>query len=156
MIGSMTKDQIEHVFRRGLIGRIGCSAENKTYIIPVTYVFDGNYIYTHSQEGMKIDIMRKNPNVCFEVDSIETMTNWRCVIAWGKFEELVKEGERANALKILNDRLMPYLLSETMRPQGLAHSPHRVEKDRKPVVYRINITEMTGRYEKNHLGTLPQ
>jgi len=152
----MTKDQIEQVLHRGFIGRIGCSADNKTYIIPVNYVFDGKYIYVHSREGMKIQIMRKNPNVCFEVDSIDTMTNWKCVVAWGKFEELDNEVERTKALKILNDRLMPYLLSETMRRQGGAHSPTGTEKDREPVVYRISITETTGRYEENHLGILPQ
>lgn len=156
MIGSLTKDQIEHVLRNGLIGRIACYADHKIYVVPLTYVFDGKFIYAHSREGMKVQMMRKNPNVCFEVDSIETMTNWRCVVAWGKFEELDNEAERSQALKILNDRLMPYLLSETMRPHGLAHGPERVEKDRKPVVYRINVTEMSGRYEKNPLGNLPQ
>ena len=156
MIGSMEKDQIEHVLRRGLIGRIACSSDNRIYIVPVTYVFDGSYIYAHSREGLKIEIMRKNPDVCFEVDSIETMINWTCVVAWGKFEELNNDVERTKALKILNDRLMPYLLSETMRPQGHPQTPHGVEKNLKPVVYRINITEMTGRYEENHLGNLPQ
>ncbi len=101
---------------------------------------------------MKIEMMRKNPNVCFEVESIETMTNWSCVVAWGKFEELDNEVERTKALKILNDRLMPYLLSETMRPHGVGQIPHDVEKGRQAVVYRISITEMTGRYEKNHFG----
>ena len=156
MIGSMTKDQIEQVLHRGFIGRIGCSADNKTYIVPVSYVFDGEYIYIHSREGIKIQIMRKNPNVCFEVDSIETMTNWRCVVVWGKFEELDNEVERTKVLKILNDKLMPYLLSETMRPQTLDQSPHRLEKDNRPVVYRISVTEMTGRYEENHKEILPQ
>jgi len=156
MIGSMEKDQIEHVLRRGLIGRIGCSADNKIYIVPVTYVFDNKYIYAHSREGMKIEMMRKNPDVCFEVDSIETMTNWSCVVAWGEFEELADEVERTSALKILNDRLMPYLLSETMRPQGHKEIPNAIEKGHQAVVYRISITEMTGRYEKNHLGILPQ
>jgi len=156
MIGSMEKDQIEHVLRRGVIGRIGCSADNKIYIVPVTYVFESEYIYAHSREGMKIEMMRKNPNVCFEVESIETMTNWSCVVAWGKFEELDNEVERTKALKILDDRLMPYLLSETMRPQGHSQTPHGVEKGRDAVVYRISITDMTGRYEKNRLGNLPQ
>lgn len=156
MIGSLTNDQIEHVLRNGLIGRIACYADHKIYVVPVTYVFDGKFIYAHSREGMKVQMMRKNPNVCFEVDSIETMTNWRCVVAWGKFEELDNEAERSKALKILNDRLMPYLLSETMRPHALTHGPERVEKDRKPVVYRINVSEMSGRYEKNPLGNLPQ
>ena len=97
----------------------------------------------------KIEIMRKNPTVCFEVDSIETMTNWRCVVVHGKFQELTTLEERNHGLKILRDRLMPYLLSETMRPHGFDEVGGNIEKERKPVIYRIQITRMTGRYEKN-------
>lgn len=155
MIGALTKEQIEHVLRSGLIGRIGCSDENGVYVVPVTYVYDDNYIYAHSREGMKVQIMRKNPKVCFEVDSIENMTNWRCVVVQGKFQEFEAEAEQTKAFKILKDRLMPYLLSETMRPKGFDHGPERVEKERKPVVYRIKIDHMTGRYEKNsYMGNL--
>jgi nitroimidazol reductase NimA-like FMN-containing flavoprotein (pyridoxamine 5'-phosphate oxidase superfamily) len=103
----------------------------------------------HSKEGHKIEVMRKNPRVCFEVDGIEGMTNWRCVIVHGTFVELKSEAERADGLRILKARLMPYLLSETMRPQGFDNAPLSIEKDRRPVVYRIEISNMTGRFEKN-------
>jgi uncharacterized protein len=149
MIGTLTKDQIEHVLRSGLIGRIGCHDDRKVYVVPVTYVFDGKHIYAHSREGQKVRMMRQNPKVCFEVDSLETITNWRCVIVHGKFHEMKTVTEQAKASKILNDRLAPYLLSETMRPQGFDQAPEQIRKDRKPVMYRIEITEMTGRYEKN-------
>jgi uncharacterized protein len=149
MIGTLTNEQMEHVLQSGLIGRIGCFDETGVYIVPVTYAFHDNSIYVHSREGLKIQIMRKNPQVCLEVDSIESMTNWRCVIVHGKFKELKGEVAYAKGLKILKDRLMPYLLSETMRPEGFGRTSEGVEKERKPVVYRIEITRMTGRYEKN-------
>jgi len=156
MIGILSNEQIEHVLSSGLIGRIGCCVEKDVYVVPVTYVFEEKYIYAHSREGLKVQIMRKNPHVCFEVDSIEGMTNWRCVIVRGFFQELKTEKDQAKGLKILRDRLMPYLLSETMRPKGLDHAPEHIEKDSKPVVYRIQITEMTGRYEKNsYLRNMP-
>lgn len=156
MIGTLTNDQIEHVLRSALIGRIGCCGKKDVYVVPVTYVFDEKYIYAHSREGMKVQMMRKNPHVCFEVDSIEGMTNWRCVIVRGLFQELKTEKDKTKGLKILRDRLMPYLLSETMRPKGMDQAPEKVEKDFKPVIYRIQITHMTGRYEKNsYLRNLP-
>ena len=99
MIGTLTKDQNELVLRSGLIGRIGCQADKKIYIVPVTYVLNENYVYAHSWEGQKIEIMRKNPEVCFEVDSIESMTNWRCVIVHGKFEEIKSAAAQEKALK---------------------------------------------------------
>lgn len=155
MTGTLTAEQSEYVLRSELIGRIGCSDENGVYVVPVTYVYDNKYIYAHSREGMKVEIMRKNPRICFEVDSIENMTNWRCVVIQGEFQELEAAVDQAKAFKILKDRLMPYLLSETMRPKGFGHGPERVEKERKPVVYRIKIDHMTGRYEKHaDLGNL--
>ncbi|RAW02565.1 pyridoxamine 5'-phosphate oxidase family protein [Pseudochryseolinea flava] len=149
MIGALTNEQIEHVLRSGLIGRIGCSNGANVYVVPVTYVFHDKYIYIHSREGLKVQIMRTHPQVCFEVDSIEGMTNWRCVIAHGTFQELKNEPDRTEALNILKNRLVPYLLSETMRPQGFDHAPKSIEKERQPIVYRIQVTEMTGRFEKN-------
>jgi len=32
--------------------------------------------------------MRKNPEVCFQLDVIENLASWRSVICWGTFEEL--------------------------------------------------------------------
>lgn len=118
MIGTLTIEQIEHVLRSGLIGRISCSDERGVDIVPVTYVYDDKYIYAHPGEGMKVQMMRKNPNVCFEVDSIENMTNWRCVVVQGKFQEIEAEGEQTKAFKILKDRLMPYLFKRDNETKG--------------------------------------
>jgi hypothetical protein len=40
--------------------------------VPITYVFDGEAVYAHSADGLKIRMMRANPHVCFEVDQRET------------------------------------------------------------------------------------
>ena len=156
MIGTLTNEQIVHVLQSSLIGRIGCFDETGVYVVPVAYAFHDKSIYAHSREGLKIQIMRKNPQVCVEVDSIESMANWRCVIVHGKFKELKGEAY-AKGFKILKDRLMPYLLSETMRPRGFDQTTKGIEKARKPIVYQIEITRMTGRYEKNtNSGRLPR
>ena len=73
---------------RQIIGRIGCSNGSKTYIVPISYAYDGECVYCHTHEGMKIEYMRRNPNVCFEVDHQHNMANWQSIIAWGVFEEL--------------------------------------------------------------------
>jgi uncharacterized protein len=75
------------------------------------------------------------------------MTTWRCVLVHGKFEELSRQDEK-NALQILKERLAPYLLGETMKPKGLDAERKSIQKERRPVVFRIQITSMTGRYEK--------
>lgn len=148
MVGTLNKTQIEHVLRHQVVGRMGCYAEGKMYIVPVTYVFDGDYIYVHSKEGQKVQMIRNNPNVCFQVDVIDNLTNWRSVIIWGQYEELDGIKKQQEALNILNDRLGPITLSATVRPVQ-THDQPVVSKGLKAVAYRIKVSEFTGRFEKS-------
>lgn len=148
MLGELTTEQSYQILQQEVVGRIGCHAEDRIYVVPVTYVFDGKSIYAHSKEGLKILAMRKNPSICFQVDRIDNMANWRSVIAWGKYEELKSEDQEM-ALKTLRDRLTPLLISESVKPSHGLQSPKIVVKPTKAVVFRISISEITGRFEKN-------
>jgi len=146
MLGTLTPQQIEHVLQSQTTGRIGCYAKGQVYVVPVTYAYSEGYIYAHSQEGRKILMMRENPNVCFEVEAIENMANWRTVIAWGQYEELKSENERQAGMSILQSRFMPVVTSATVMPSH-GMGPEIVEKAKRAVVYRIKLAESTGRYE---------
>jgi len=122
MLAHLNNKQIEHVLQSLIIGRIGCHAENMTYVVPVTFAYDGKYIYGHTKEGLKIDMMRKNPMVCFEVDVMENMSNWRSVIAWGKFEELKTPEHRKIGMRILMDRVMRLMTGETTISHAMSDS----------------------------------
>jgi nitroimidazol reductase NimA-like FMN-containing flavoprotein (pyridoxamine 5'-phosphate oxidase superfamily) len=150
MLGTLSKTQIDQVLKSQVIGRIGCSADGRVFVVPITYAYDGTYVYGHSKEGLKIEMMRKNPKVCFEVDVMDNMTNWRSVILLGEYEELIGAASQERGMKILTDRLMPLVSSETLSPQE-HHSmrPQIVQKEKKAIVYRIKISEMTGRFEKS-------
>jgi nitroimidazol reductase NimA-like FMN-containing flavoprotein (pyridoxamine 5'-phosphate oxidase superfamily) len=150
MLGNLSEGQIYRLLRTETVGRIACHAEDRTYVVPVTFVYDGSAIYGHTGDGMKVRMMRLNPEVCFEVDRMENLANWQSVIAWGRFEEL-RGTSAAHAMGLLMDRLLPLLASETAAPSyGLDPSAvHRADvAGRSPVVYRISITEKTGRFEK--------
>src|SRR4051812_23530237 len=101
MFGNLDNDAIENVLSQQFIGRIGCHAKDFVYVVPVSYAYDGASIYAYSDEGLKLDVMRKNPAVCFQVDTMVNMADWKSVIAWGKFEELNSTKERHNALHLL-------------------------------------------------------
>lgn len=146
MIGELTDRQIDHVLASQVIGRIGCHVEERTYIVPVAFAFDGHYIYAHSRNGLKISMMRKNPKVCFEVDIIENMANWRSVIIQGEYEELKTSELQMKAFTLLSDRLSPMRTSQAARPSP---QPPPGEKKMRPVFFRIAVVEKSGRYEKN-------
>ena len=147
MIGTLTKGQCKRILIAGMVGRIGCHSSGKTYVIPITYVFDGGYIYAHSKEGLKVNMMRQNTDVCFQVDDIDNLSNWRSVIVWGKFEELKTNEEQEPALEILVNGLQAFHTGDSVKPPKNTGemTPHR---EKKPVIYRISIDEMSGRYEK--------
>ena len=150
MIGKLNKEQIEEVLKENVLGRIGCSDGKKIYVVPVNYVYDGKFIIGHSLAGMKINMMRKNPEVCFEVDEMKSFTNWKSVIVRGRYQELTDERDRYHAMKLFVDRMMHMKISETAIPPEMSEkrvhprSPGNI----KPVIYRIVIIEKTGRCEK--------
>ena len=113
-MGKLDDKQIEDLLQHEIIGRIGCHADGITYVVPISFAYDGKYVYGHTHEGMKINIMRKNPKVCFQVDRLTDMANWKSVIAMGEFEELTEPETRKQALQNLINRTLPQLSSETV------------------------------------------
>jgi len=144
VLGSLDREQIEHVLRESVIGRIGVHSEGRTYVVPVSYVYDGDAVYVHSADGQKIRMMRADPLVCFEVERIDDMANWRTVIAWGRYEELKGDLSLA-AMNLLVARLSPLTTSETTGPAGRAAGK---KSDGVEIAFRIRLSELTGRFEK--------
>ena len=142
-LGKLTEEQIEEVLTNNSVGRIGCSDGQQTYVVPVTYVYDGRHIIAHSMYGMKIRIMRSNPSVCFEVDEIEHLGNWRSVIAWGWFEEL-RGAEADQALQLFVERIKPLLLAHATDYADATDQLNALNELR-PMVYRIKLGKRTGR-----------
>jgi nitroimidazol reductase NimA-like FMN-containing flavoprotein (pyridoxamine 5'-phosphate oxidase superfamily) len=148
MLGKLNPEQMDHVLRSQVVGRIGCYADGRVYLVPITYLYDGQYIYGHTKEGLKVGMMRQNPHICFEVDAIQNMANWQSVVLQGVYEELTGE-ESQNVQRMLLNRMTPLLVSETSMPADSPgiHQPVTASSLRL-VTFRIHITEKTGRYEK--------
>lgn len=143
MMGELSVSQIEEVLTRECIGRIGCHAQGRTYVVPVSYVYAGDAVYAHSPLGLKVEMMRENPEVCFEVEQVSTLLDWRSVIGWGRFEELSGE-DALQAMRLLIDRVGHRMPASGSAPHGDSAREH---PERMPVIYRIRLREKTGRYE---------
>jgi len=148
MLGELNEEQIEHVLTTNVIGRIGCFADEKIYVVPVAYLYDDGCLLGHTLRGMKTRMLKKNPKCCFEVDCMVDMGNWQSVIAWGTFEELEGDEEK-NALQKLLRKLMPMMTGQNNQPAQELEQLHKLEAlHLKATVYRIKIEEKTGRFEK--------
>jgi nitroimidazol reductase NimA-like FMN-containing flavoprotein (pyridoxamine 5'-phosphate oxidase superfamily) len=149
MLGELNALQINNVLSSQAVGRLACTDGKKPYIVPVTYCYDGEFIYGQTNKGTKLTLLRKNPNVCFEVDVMTDMRNWQSVVVMGKFEELSrKEEEKARELFV--SRLFPLSTSSTVHTYGHPGAAAGEEESNrvKPIMYRIRIARVSGRFEK--------
>ncbi len=147
MLGELNSDQIKNVLSSQVLGRMACTDGTTPYITPVTYTYDGEYIYGQTNEGKKLDILRKNPTVCFEVDMMTDMRNWKSVIINGKFQELQGEDSR-KAHDILFGKIFQLMTSSSIHSHEheIAGTIDDANRE-KFTMYRIKIEEMTGRFE---------
>lgn len=152
MFGKLKEIEIEEVLSQQIVGHLGCHADGITYVVPLSYAYDGTYLYCRSMEGMKIDMMRKNPVICFQVDQREDMANWKSVILWGQFEELKEPVMRNQALQKLVDRKLPLISSATMHLSSSWPFPEKELTNIRGTVFRILIREKTGRFERGQLA----
>ena len=53
MIGKLNMQEIENHLKEQVVVRIGCYAGNQVYMVPVSYAYNGKYIYVRSFEGKK-------------------------------------------------------------------------------------------------------
>lgn len=150
MIGKLTEEEIERVLETNSVGRIGCSDGGKTYVVPVSYVYDGHHVIAHSLYGLKIKMMRANPSVCFEVDEIRSNVNWNSVIAWGTYQELNDERDRLEAIRSFVNRMKRKKISTTAHPPGLRSGGNTVSptESARAIIYRIILDTKTGRFER--------
>jgi nitroimidazol reductase NimA-like FMN-containing flavoprotein (pyridoxamine 5'-phosphate oxidase superfamily) len=90
----MTHREVDQFLTCARIGRLGISLENEPYIVPVGYAYADGKIFFHTcSKGLKMESIRKNPNVCFEVDeSLSDASMFKSVIIFGT-AEIIEEKE---------------------------------------------------------------
>jgi nitroimidazol reductase NimA-like FMN-containing flavoprotein (pyridoxamine 5'-phosphate oxidase superfamily) len=148
MLGDLNPDEVETLLSSEMIGRIGCSANGITYVVPITYAYEDGYIYGHSKEGMKIQMMRLNPMVCFEIDKMDDFENWQSVVTWGRYEELKGHDQKMGLQKIIS-RLAIRQSSETSKPHVPEDAYQNNAGPYKAIIYRIKLLEKSGKFEKH-------
>ncbi|HTE00127.1 MAG TPA: pyridoxamine 5'-phosphate oxidase family protein [Mucilaginibacter sp.] len=149
MLRELNDTQIDELLKSQLIGRIGCHSATQVYVVPVNYIYEAPDIYCHSAKGLKIDLMRNNPQIFFEVDYIKDITNWQSVIVQGRFEELTNMEEKQNMMQKLIDRVTPFVLDDSVPPShGFVDAESDVGDTVELIVYKISVISKTGRFEK--------
>lgn len=152
MLGELSEKQIDDLLKRQVTGRLGCQVDGMVYVVPINYVYDGSNIFAQSAMGKKIKMMSKNPDVCFQVDQIETIFRWQSVIAWGRFEEITDIDEKQRVMQALIHRIMPLSNNPTNHPaHGITENDSDVGTKIELIIYKITLSKKTGRYEDDRV-----
>lgn len=78
------KAEIERIIQNALVCRVALSDGDSPYVFPVCFGFKDGTIYFHSaQEGKKIEILKKNNKVCFEMDIDTKLIEGEKGCEWG-------------------------------------------------------------------------
>lgn len=139
---------IDQIMAKAQVCRLGLCKDNQPYVVPVSFGYDGSYIYFHTaQEGMKLDYLAANNRVCFEMEHDVMVVpgavacawsfSYYSVIGFGTVEEVVDHQGKAHALSQI-------VKHYSGRDWDL--SDRSLEKTR---TWRISIEQITGKRTKD-------
>ena len=143
-------DEKLEIIAKCKVCRIGLSENNYPYIVPLNYGFsyeDGKLtLYFHcAKEGKKIDIIRKNNNVCFEIDCDTKLIEgnnpcdcgyeFKSIIGFGKIIFLDTKDEKIISLN--------YLMKQ-QTGKDIKHDFNEKELNN-VVIFKISVDEFTGK-----------
>lgn len=140
----MTPKEIEQFLTCARFGRIGISLDDGPYVVPMGYAYwDGKIIMHSCAGGLKMQAIRKNKNVCFEVDeSLSDGSMFKSVIIFGDVDIIDDEKQMVTYLqKIIDKYRVPVGFEEYIRRPGR-------QKEREIKAVRIcvmTIRKITGR-----------
>lgn len=139
---------LDEILNKAIICRLALCDDGVPYIVPLNFGYSDGYLHFHSAtEGRKLEILKKSPRICFEIETDTepdpggTPCAWsmryRTIIGYGVAEFVDDPGEK---LASLNQIVKKFLGKDGFR--------FTVESMAKIVVFRVKITEMTGKQSR--------
>jgi nitroimidazol reductase NimA-like FMN-containing flavoprotein (pyridoxamine 5'-phosphate oxidase superfamily) len=135
---TMTDEECRAVLRRNHVGRLAFSFRDRVDIQPLHYVLEGEWLYGRTSEGAKLLTIAHHQWVAFEVDEIHGLFDWTSVVVHGAFTRLDDNARTSNhESEARGIELLRTLVPDTFTDDD----PVAFRR----VVFRIALTEMTGR-----------
>jgi nitroimidazol reductase NimA-like FMN-containing flavoprotein (pyridoxamine 5'-phosphate oxidase superfamily) len=140
-----TREEIDEIIEKAPVCRLGLCCDNVPYVVPLNFGYRDGCLYLHcAKEGRKMDMLRANPRICFEIDTnvevirAEKPCDWgmkfASVIGFGTASVLEDPEEKKRGL----DTIMEHYGSMPAQPYSEAILQHTA-------VIRIEMEEMTGK-----------
>ena len=139
------RDEIVEIIEKTTVCRLGLCRDNSPYVVPLNFGYRDGCLYIHcAKEGRKMDMIRANPRICFEIDTdlevirAEKPCDWgmkfASVIGFGTASVLEEPEEKKGGL----DAIMEHYSSKPQQPYPESYLKHTA-------VIRVEVEEMTGK-----------
>lgn len=138
------EERIWGILRSAVICRVAFCDEGWPYIVPMNFgCLDGKLYFHSATSGMKLDLLKANSNVCFEVDTdVEILpateacgwsARFRSVIGFGRMCIVEDPEEKRAGIKAL---VTQYTNREIEAPAAIPGNT---------IVLRVDIESLTGK-----------
>lgn len=136
---------IDLILKESTICRLAMIDQMEPYLIPLNYGYFDNALYIHSAPiGRKIEILKRNKRVCFEIDlpaeivrnelSCDWSTKARSLIGYGTVEIITDSAEKRRGLDII--------MAQHGKSSGNNYKDSLVDSI---VILKLLIEEITGK-----------
>jgi len=141
-------DEISSIISCSDVCRIALSDNNIPYIVTMNFGYAGGAekkLFFHcAKEGKKLEIIRKNKLVCFEIDTDHQLykgekacdfgMSYRSVVGWGNIEIITDEEEKKRGLD--------YIMSHYSDRVDFSYEKSVFDRT---IILRLEISEMKGK-----------
>jgi nitroimidazol reductase NimA-like FMN-containing flavoprotein (pyridoxamine 5'-phosphate oxidase superfamily) len=136
--------QLWDILRSADVCRVAFCDENWPYIVPLNFgCLDGKLYFHSAASGLKLDLLKANPNICFEVDTdVEILpgaeacgwsARFRSVLGFGRMCIVEDPEEKRAGIKAL---VAQYTDREIEAPAAIPGNT---------IVLRVDVQQLTGK-----------
>lgn len=140
---------IEEILSTSIICRIAMTDGNRPYLLPFNYGYKDRCIYIHSAlKGKKLDVLRQNNSVCFEIEhkseiikdelACKWTTLYRSVVGYGTIEIIEDFNKKIQGLTII--------MTQHGASEITDFNPQHVDR---MVILKLTISKLTGKQSSN-------
>jgi len=137
-------DELDAILASSKVMYLGLADQEIPFVVPIFFAYDGTSVYFHSSSaGTKIEILKRNPKVCFVVSvdqgfiesdkACDFEAKHRTVIGYGIANFIENEIEKISAL----DRIVSLFSDQ--------HSEYPKSNLHQTTVIRIDINSLKGK-----------
>jgi uncharacterized protein len=146
------QDLVGQIIAKAQVCRLGLCRDGMPYIVPLSFGYDGQFIYFHTaREGMKLDFIAANNQVCFELEhDVKVVPNDNTACKWSfSFYSVIGFGK---VEEITASHLKPYALNQIMKKYSNREWDFDEQLLEKIRLWRLAIEQITAKGSKDKMG----